>query len=94
MTKAYLSLIKKALDKGLSISVYDGEEWQVKRSTGYKEIKEAIESVDESQLRLRNSDGEIVGWALIILDCEPDCMVADHTYNPLMCELCGTRFDD
>ena len=94
MTKAYLTLINKALAKGLTISVFDGEEWQVKRSTSPKAIKEAIESVDESQLRLRDKAGEIVGWALIILDCEPDCMVADHTYNPLMCELCGTSYED
>ena len=93
MKKAYLDLINKALAKDLTISVFDGEEWQVKRSTGYQAIKEAIESVDESQLRLRDQAGEIVGWALIVLDCEPDATVADFTYNPLMSELCGFKFD-
>jgi len=93
MQKAYIPMIKKALAKGLTLSVFDGDEWQVKRSTAFKAIKDAIESVDEAQVRLRDKAGEIVGWALIIHDCEPDCMVADHTYNPLMCELCGTQFD-
>lgn len=93
MQKAYLDLTKKALAKGLTISVFDGDEWQVKRETAYKAIKDAIESVDECQLRLRDKAGEIVGWALIVHDCEPDCTVADHTYNPLMCELCGTQYD-
>ena len=91
--KAYLDLVKKALAKDLTVSVYDGEEWQVKRSQGYQAIKDGIESVDECQLRLRDKAGEIVGWALIIHDCEPDETVADHTYNPLMCELCGTQYD-
>jgi hypothetical protein len=93
MRKAYLDLVNKALAKGLTISVFDGEEWQVKRGTFAKEIKHAIESVDECQLRLRNKEGEIVGWALIIHDLNPDETVADHTYNPLMCELCGTKYD-
>jgi hypothetical protein len=93
MKKAYLDLMNKALAKGLTISVFDGEEWQVKRATAYKAIKDAIESVDECQLRLRDKAGEIVGWALIIHDLNPDETVADHTYNPLMCELCGTTYD-
>jgi len=91
--KAYLDLVKKALAKDLTVSVYDGEEWQVKRSQGYQAIKDAIESVDECQLRLRDKAGEVVGWALIIHDLEPEETVSDHTYNELMCELCGTRFD-
>jgi bisphosphoglycerate-independent phosphoglycerate mutase (AlkP superfamily) len=93
MTKAYLDLTKKALAKDLTISVFDGEEWQVKRATAYKAIKEAIESVDECQLRLRNKAGEVVGWALIVHDLDQSETVADHTYNALMCELCGTTFD-
>jgi len=93
MRKAYLDLINNALAKDLTISVWDSEEWQVKRATSYKAIKDAIESVDVSELRLRNKAGDIVGWAMIVLDCEPECTVADHTYNPLMCELCGTRYD-
>lgn len=30
--KAYRHLVKFALNKGYDISVWDGEEWQVKRS--------------------------------------------------------------
>jgi hypothetical protein len=94
MKKAYLEIIKNALAKDLTISVHDGGEWQVKRSTGYQEIKEAIESVDISELRLRDKAGEVVGWAQIVLDCEPDCTVSDFTHNRLMCELTGFSFED
>lgn len=93
MTKAYLTLIKNALAKDLTISVHDGGEWQVKRSTSYKDIKDAIESVDFSELRLRDSNGEQVGWAQIVLDCEPDCTVSDFTYNKLMHDLTGFEWD-
>lgn len=95
MKKAYLELIKKALDKGLTVSVWDSEEWQVKRSTSYQEIKDAIESVDISELRFRKKDcEEVLGWAMVVLDCEPECTVADHTYNELMCGLCETEYEE
>jgi hypothetical protein len=67
MQKAHLNLIKYALAQGCTISVWDGEEWQVKRSTSYKDIKDAAESVDESQLRIRDSEDNKVGWALLSL---------------------------
>ena len=86
MQKAHLNLIKYALSQGCTISVWDGEEWQVKRSTSYKDIKDAAESVDESQLRIRDSNDNVVGWALVIPDCtfEPDEYVVDHTITPFM----------
>ena len=88
MKKAYLTLIKNALAKGLTVSVWDGEEWQVKKSSSYQDIKDAIESVDISELRFRKKDcEEILGWAMVVLDCEPECTVADYTANTLMEEL-------
>lgn len=79
MQTAYLNLVKHALDKGYTVSVWDGEEWQVKRSTSIKAISEAVKSVDEAQLRFR--DGEKpVGWALVsAFGLEPDETVMDHT---------------
>jgi hypothetical protein len=91
--KAHLKLIKNALAKDLTVSVWDAEEWQVKRSSKYKAIKDAIESVDISQLRFRDKQGEIVGWALIVLDNDDDCTVSDFTYNQLMHELTGFTWD-
>ena len=86
MQKAHLNLIKYSLAQGCTISVWDGEEWQVKRSTSYKDIKDAAESVDESQLRIRDSEDNVVGWALVIPDCsfQPDEYVVDHSITPFM----------
>jgi hypothetical protein len=91
--KAYKELTRKALDKGLTVSVWDTEEWQVKRSSSYQAIVDAIESVDMSELRLRDQEGNIVGWALVVLDCEPECTVADYSHNPLMCELNNDTYE-
>ena len=84
--KAYKHLVKTALKDGNTISVWDGEEWQVKRSTSYKAIIDAIESVEEAQIRIRTEDdGLVVGWALIIpFGLEDDETVADASYNEYM----------
>ena len=86
MQKAHLHLIKYALARNCKISVWDGEEWQIKKSTGYKEIKDAAESVDEAQLRIRDSENKIVGWAWVINDCtfEPEEYIVDYTCTPFM----------
>ena len=82
--KAYKSLVKYALDKDCTISVWDGEEWQVKRSTGYNAIIEAIESVEMAELRIRDLGGMIMGWACIIHDTGEEENVADFSDNDFM----------
>lgn len=85
MQKAYISLIKFALASGHVISVYDGEEWAVKKSSAYKAIKEAVESVEEAELTIRNASGENLGWALVsAFGLEPDETVIDNTMTDFM----------
>lgn len=83
MQKAHLHLIKFVLAKGLTVSVWDGEEWQVSDCTKYAKIKEAIDSVEESQLRIKEN-GKEVGWALILDQGVADETVSDYTCTPLM----------
>lgn len=79
MKKAYLHLIKYALKNGKTISVWDGEEWQLKKSSSYKAVKEAVESVDEAEMRFRDN-GEYLGTAAVSLyDMLPDETVRDYT---------------
>lgn len=84
--KAYKSLVKYALAKDMTVSVWDGEEWQVKRSTKYNDIIEAIESVDVAELRIRDLGGMQFAWALIVHDTGEDENVADFTDNDFMNE--------
>ena len=72
MQTAHLHLIKYSLAKNLTISVWDGEEWQVKNSTSYKDIKDA------------KDNGKEIGWALIIDQGTPDETVSDYTCTPFM----------
>lgn len=83
--KAYKNLIKYALKDGNVVSVNDGEEWAVKKSSKYTEIIEAIESVEEATIVIRNKDGEKIGWALIQpFGLEDDETVVDYTCSEYM----------
>ena len=84
--KAYKHLIKYALGKGCTISVFDGEEWQVKGSKKFKEITEAIESVEEAQLRIVDPlTNNRMGWALVSpFGLEDDETVIDASDNWFM----------
>lgn len=84
--EAYKHLVKYALAAGHVISVWDGEEWQVSHSTGYQNIIDAIESVEEAKIKIRiPTYGNLVAWALIIpFGLEDDETVADYGENEFM----------
>jgi hypothetical protein len=83
--KAYKHLIKFALKAGNTVSVWDGEVWEVKRSTGYQAIVAAIESVEEAEIVIRDSNDQKIGWALIsAFGLEDDETVIDNTITPFM----------
>jgi hypothetical protein len=82
--KSYKHLVSYALDLGHTISVWDGEEWPVSNSTNKELIIDAIESVEEAQIRIKQ-DGKEIGWALIIpFGLEDDETVADFTMTEFM----------
>jgi hypothetical protein len=84
--KAYKHLVKHALAKGHTISVWDGEEWQVSHSTKYQNIIEAIESVEEANVVIRlATGGERIGWAQVIpYGLEDDETVVDYICSEFM----------
>lgn len=84
--KAYKHLVKYSLAQGYNISVWDGEEWQVSHSNKYQSIIDAIESVEEAQIKIRIPEyGTLIAWALIIpFGLEDDETVADYSDNEFM----------
>lgn len=85
--KTYKSLVKFALALDCTVSVWDGEEYQVKRSKAFKDIVDAIESVEVAELTIRDAEGAKVAWAMIIpFGVEDDETVADNTITPFMAE--------
>ena len=83
--KSYKHLVKYSLAKGHLISVFDGEIWEVKRSTSYKDIIDCIESVEEAQINIRDKDDNKMGWAHIIpFGLADDETVSDYTCTEYM----------
>lgn len=79
-------LVAAALAAGYTVSVYDGEEYTVKRSRKSKEILEALASTESDVLVIRDSAGERVGDLCLIWGNDPsgEELIADHTDNDAM----------
>ena len=83
--KAYKSLVKFALNNNATVSVFDGEEWAVKKSIKYTDIINAIESVEIAELRIRDTNSDIIGWAQVIpFGMEDDETVSDYSITEFM----------
>ena len=52
VVKAYIHLVDYVLERAGAVSVWDGEEWAVKRSNDRGAIIEAIEAVEEAEVRI------------------------------------------
>lgn len=84
MKTAYIDLVKTAIRHGLAVSVWDGEAWQVKKSTKIREITDAIKSVEVAMLRFWDDEGDgtwvKVGFADVsAYGLEPEETVIDHS---------------
>lgn len=83
---SYKQLIKIALQKGYTVSVWDGEDWAVKRGCDADEIIEAIDAVEEAEIKIH--DGRVSNWALIIpYGVAPDETIADYSCTGTMEDL-------
>lgn len=79
MKLAYRELIRKAIARGLCVSVHDGEEWSTRKSVQINIICKDIKGVEEASLRFRDiATNTVVGFALVsAYGLEPDETVID-----------------
>lgn len=79
-------LIREALAAGYTISVNDGEEWTVKRSTSGSDIREALCTAEDDTLLLRDSEGKKVGHFWLIYnngsEGDPIIVITDYSATP------------
>lgn len=81
-------IIRSALDRGLLVSVYDGEEWPLILSSNEAAIAGEIGATDETALRFRdpkrlneNGKPDTVGTVYLVHGNGCD-VISDHTDNP------------
>jgi hypothetical protein len=79
-------IVSRALAAGYAVSVYDGEEYPVKRSTNKAAIVAAMFSTDADTLVIRAADGSKIGSVYLVYGNGED-VVCDHTDSPAIAAL-------
>lgn len=81
-------LIKAGIAAGYTVSINDGEEWTVRRSTDEREILAALASTGQDYVRFYRGD-DSVGTTVLIWgnDETGEELIADHTDNDAMSAL-------
>lgn len=83
-------LVKDALKAGYCVSVFDGEEFCLKRSTAYRAIMNSIMSTDEDMLRFRVATprsgpaGELIGNVYLVYGNDGHDVIADYSDNAII----------
>jgi hypothetical protein len=78
-------LVRKALEAGYAISVNDGEEWTVAKSTDRMTVLSALATTGMDWLVFRDAEGVKIGFMMLVYQNGPgDELIADHTANDAM----------
>lgn len=87
-------IIRSALDRGLLVSVFDGEEWPLILSSNEAAIAAEIGATDETALRFRdpkrlneNGKPDTVGTVYLVHGNGGCDVISDHTDSPEMAAL-------
>lgn len=86
--KIIRNLVKQALDKGYTVSVYDGEDWCLKLSNSVTLIMSSIQSTDSDKLVFRNANKVKIGAVLLVYG-NGDDVISDYSDNEAMRALIG-----
>lgn len=81
--KVCTALVNACLARGYAISVSDGEDWPVIRSTDKIAVLAALFSTDEDQIVIHDTAGVKAGWFLLIYGNDGYDVVSDFTANPV-----------
>ena len=79
--KIVQKMISLVLADGHSISVNDGEEWVVKRSSSKKEILHAMFSTDEDVLTVYDDKGMRAAWFSFVYGNDGYDVLSDYSAN-------------
>lgn len=83
------ALIRRVLDKGYTISVFDGNVCALGKSKDFEAITAEVNATDITEFLIRDSDARKIGWVIFIHGNDED-VIHDHTDNPEMEELVGS----
>lgn len=73
-------VVKNAISLGYTVSLYDGEEWTVRRAANAVEVMSAVQSTDEDTLAFYK-DGKSVGSVYLVYGNSASEVIADYSDN-------------
>jgi len=76
--------VRNAIKLGHTVSVFDGEEWAVKRSTNEREVMAEIYATDMETLAFRKADGELVGKVWLVYGNSASEVMSDWSDSEAM----------
>lgn len=82
-------MVSRALDKGYTLSVFDGEEFPVLHSDDLEEVMAELGHCDEEWLYVENADHKKIGTIWLVYGNDPDEVVCDCTDKPEILEIVG-----
>lgn len=74
-------IVIEAISKGYSVSVHDGEETTVEKSTDFDTITKATMTTDEDTLIIHDKSGERIGMVYLVYGNDGWDVIADYTLN-------------
>ena len=77
------AIVKSAIEQGYTVSLSDGQEWTVKRSTSLTEVMQAIMTTESDSLRFRNDAQEVVGGVFLVYGNSASEVMADWSDNEI-----------
>lgn len=77
-------IVSNAIKLGYTVSVYDGEEWSVKRSDDKSAIMAAVYTTDMDRLTIRDKAGELIGTVALVYGNSASEVMSDWHDNELM----------
>lgn len=80
--KMVSALVRHALANAMTVSVYDGMEWTLEKSTSYEAIFDALFTTDMDVIELcAAADGKRIGSFQLIYGNDGYDVIADYTVN-------------
>ena len=77
-------VVRAAIEAGYTVSLWDGGEWTVKRSSKLPEVIRAMFTVDEESLEFRNAEGGLIGTVWMVYGNDGFDAISDHTATDTM----------
>jgi hypothetical protein len=75
------ALVRACLTRGYTVSLHNGEDWEISHSRNYRELMAALFSTDEETVVIRETDGRKVGWFFLVYGNSGYDVVSDYADN-------------